>query len=104
MERGIYILWAIHFRWACTDIIRQINMAAKDNESVQTFPPAGFDIPPKKHIEEAVVLALNVQDGQQSLGQSVGDPYTRAVRYLEKHHIVEVFQVCVTMATVVIAI
>lgn len=74
-------------------------MAAKDNESVQTFPPAGFDIPPKEHIEEAVVLALNVQDGQQSLGQSVGDPYTRAVHYLEKHHIVEIFQVRVTMAT-----
>lgn len=68
-------------------------MAAEDNESVQTFPPAAFDIPPKQHIEEAVVLALNVQDGQQSLGQSVKDPYTRAVRYLEKHHIVEIFQV-----------
>ena len=74
-------------------------MAAKDNESVQTFPQAVFDIPPKDHVEEAVVLALNVQDGQQSLGQSVGDPYTRAVRYLEKHHIVEIFQVSVTMAT-----
>lgn len=80
-----------------------LDMAAKDNESVQTFPQASFDIPPKEHLEEAVVLALNVQDGQQSLGQSVEDPYTRAVRYLEKHRIVEIFQVreqySVTMAT-----
>lgn len=68
-------------------------MAAKDHESVQAFPVAGFEIPPKEHIEEAVVLALNVQDGQQSLGQSVADPYTRAVRYLEKHRVVEIFQV-----------
>ena len=72
-------------------------MAAKDNESVQTFPQANFDIPPKEHLEEAVVLALNVQDGQQSLGQSVEDPYTRAVRYLEKHRIVEIFQVSSTV-------
>lgn len=68
-------------------------MAAKDNESVQSFPLAGFDIPSKEHLEEAVVLSLNVQDGHQSLGQSVEDPYTRAVSYLEKHHIVEIFQV-----------
>ena len=72
-------------------------MAAKDCESVQEFPVASFDVPPKRETEEAVALSENVQDGHQSLGQSLQDPYTHAVSYLEKHHVVEILQV--TMVT-----
>lgn len=71
-------------------------MAAKDHEFAQEFPVAKVDVPSKDQIEEAVALSVNVQDGQQSLGQSSQDPYTHAVSYLEKHHIVEILQVTMT--------
>lgn len=70
---------------------------AEDNGGFQDFPQASFAIPSKKELEEHVALAFNVKDGQQSSGQSDEDPYSRAVKYVEKHHIVDVFQV--TMET-----
>ena len=70
-------------------------MAAKDNAGFQEFPQASFAIPSEADAEERVVLALNVKDGHQSPAQSVEDPYTRAVKYVEKHRIVEVFQVTI---------
>lgn len=72
-------------------------MAAEDKIGVQHFPHAGFDIPPKEQIEEASAIAQNLLEGQQTTGQGLDDPYTRAVHYLEKHHIVEILQV--TMVT-----
>lgn len=69
-------------------------MAAKeDNESHQEFPVASFPIPSRAELEERVVLALNSKDGQQSCVQDGADPYTKAVNYVEKHRIIEVFQV-----------
>lgn len=70
---------------------------AEDNGGFQDFPQASFAIPSKKELEERVALAFNVKDGQQSSGQSDEDPYSRAVKYVEKHRIVDVFQV--TMET-----
>ena len=68
-------------------------MAAKDHAGVQEFPQAKFIVPSQKELEEQVSMALNLKDGQQSAGQSVDDPYTRAVRYLNEHGIVDVLQV-----------
>ena len=70
---------------------------AEDNGGYHDFPQASFAIPSKEEIEERVALAFNVKDGQQSSGQNDEDPYSRAVKYIEKHRIVEVFQV--TMET-----
>ena len=72
-------------------------MAAEDKAGLQQFPQAGFVIPPKEQIEEASAIAQNLLEGQQCAGQGLEDPYTRAVHYLEKHHIVEILQV--TMVT-----
>ena len=75
-------------------------MAAKDKEGFQAFPEVSYGIPPRDQLEEASAMAQNLLEGQQAVGQGVGDPYTCAVHYLEKHRIVEIFQVCVTMETV----
>lgn len=72
-------------------------MAAKDNAGFQEFPQASFAVPSEEQMEERVALVVNSQDGLQSPGQSVEDPYPRAVKYIERHRIVEVFQV--TMET-----
>ena len=72
---------------------RNSKMAAGKSEGHQEFPKASFALPSKETVEEAVALAANLQDGQQAPGQSSADPYTRAVAYVEKHHLVEVFQV-----------
>lgn len=63
----------------------------------QQFPLVSYSIPDDDEIKERIALALNLKDGQQSIGQSMQDPYTLAVKYIEKHKIVEVFQV--TMET-----
>ncbi len=68
-------------------------MAAKDSAGVQEFPRAVFSVPSRAGAEEHTALAFNVKDGQQSVGQGVEDPYTKAVKYLERHQIAEVFQV-----------
>ena len=70
-----------------------MKMAARDHAGVQEFPQAKFIVPSQQELEEQVCMALNLKDGQQSAGQSVDDPYTRAVRYLNEHGIVEVLQV-----------
>lgn len=78
-------------------------MASGGNEGssgFQQFPLVPSSIPDDQEMKERIALALNLKDGQQSLGQSVEDPYTRAVKYIEKHRIVEVLQV--TMATIYI--
>lgn len=67
-------------------------MAAKDSAGFQEFPLASFAVPSVEQMEERVALVVNSQDGLQSLGQSVEDPYPRAVKYIERHRIVEVFQ------------
>lgn len=72
-------------------------MAAKDNTWEQHFDRTTSPAPSKPNAEESVVLSLKRQDGLQSSGQSTQDPYTRAIKYLEEHRIVEVFQV--TIAT-----
>ena len=72
--------------------------AQEDNESHQQFPVASFAVPSRTELEERLVLALNTRDGQQSCAQDGADPYTRAVRYIEQHRIVEIFQV-VSMET-----
>ena len=75
-------------------------MAAQaDNESHREFPVASFSLPSRSEQEERVVLALNTKDGQQSCTQDAEDPYTRALEYIEKHRIVEIFQVYITIAT-----
>lgn len=68
-------------------------MAAKDCAGFQEFPQAQFTTPSQKELEEQLCIALNLKDGQQSAGQSSEDPYTRAVRYINEHGIVEVLQV-----------
>ena len=72
--------------------------AQEDNESHQEFPAALFAVPSRTELEERLVLALNTKDGQQACAQDDADPYTRAVRYVEQHRIVEIFQV-VSMET-----
>ena len=72
-------------------------MAAEDKVGFQEFPLATYDVPPRAQIEEASAIAQNLLEGQQAVGQGLGDPYTRAVHYLEKHKIVEILQV--TMET-----
>ena len=67
--------------------------AQEDKESHQAFPAASFAVPSRAELEERVVLALNARDGQQSSAQDAADPYTRAVQYVEKHRIAEIFQV-----------
>lgn len=68
-------------------------MAAKDNESMQQFPLVKNALLNERELHEQLKLMANVKDGQQSVGQSEQDPYTRAVKYLEQHRILEVFQV-----------
>lgn len=68
-------------------------MAAKDKESAQQFPLMKNSLLNERELHEHLKLMDNVKDGQQSLGQSEQDPYTRAVKYLEHHRILEVFQV-----------
>ena len=72
-------------------------MAARDNEGFQQFSKAVYPVPTREQVEEAAAIAANLIDGQKSLGQSMQDPYTASVNYLEKHRIVEIFQV--TMET-----
>lgn len=67
-------------------------MAAEDKVGFQQFPRATFTIPSKQEMKEQIYLALNLKDGQKSVGQSPEDPYTKAVKYIEEHQIVEVFQ------------
>lgn len=74
-------------------------MAAKDSGGHQEFPLAAHDMPPLEQIEEASAIAENLLEGHQGVGQSLHDPYTCAVHYLEKHRIVEILQV--TMVTFV---
>ncbi len=74
-------------------------MAAKDSAGVQEFPQAVFSVPFRADAEERVALAFNVKDGQQSVGQGVEDPYTKAVKYMEKHQIAEVLQVTIETVT-----
>ncbi len=78
-------------------------MAAASNENkvpkvgFQQFPETISVIPDEKEMAERVCLSLNSKDGQKSIGQSIQDPYTQALKYIEQHRIVEVFQV--TIAT-----
>lgn len=72
-------------------------MAAEDRAGFQEFSLAVYDIPPREQIEEASAIAQNLLEGHQGVGQSLADPYTHAVHYLEKHRIVEIMQV--TMET-----
>lgn len=75
-----------------------LNMAAKDSAWEQRFDRTSFPTASsKQNAEENVVLSVNRHDGLQSGGQSIQDPYTRAIKYVEEHRIVEVFQV--TIAT-----
>lgn len=74
-------------------------MAASESKSFQQFPQATFAVPTREHIEEIVAISANLVDGQKSAGQSVEDPYSAAVQYLEKHHVVEVLEV--TMETLI---
>ena len=72
----------------------ELTMAAQaDNESHQEFPVASFSVPSRAELEERLVLSLNAKDGQQACAQDAADPYTKAVHYVEKHRIVEIFQV-----------
>ena len=81
-------------------------MAAANKNSkagFQQFPETEFSIPNKKEMEERIYLALNVKDGQKSVGQSLQDPYTQALKYIEEHRIVEVFQVTMTTNNYIIS-
>ncbi len=68
-------------------------MSAKNNEGFQAFSQTNNAVLSREQAEEAASIAANVVDGQKSLGQSMQDPYTASVHYLEKHRIVEIFQV-----------
>lgn len=71
-------------------------MAAKDREGFQEFPQASFTVPPREQMEELSAMTQNLLEGQQGVGEAVeGDPYATAVRYLEKHRIVEILQVTI---------
>ena len=61
----------------------------------QQFPESTSAIPDEKEMFERVCLSLNLKDGQKSAAQSSLDPYTQALRYVEEHRIVEVFQVTI---------
>lgn len=78
-------------------IIKMASGGSEGGSGFQQFPLVPSSVPYDQEMKERIALALNLKDGQQSLGQSVEDPYTRAVKYIEKHRIVEVLQV--TMAT-----
>ena len=67
-------------------------MAAKD-EGLQQFPLAKSTLLSEQELQEHLKIAANVKDGQKSACQSEQDPYTQAVKYLEQHRILEVFQV-----------
>lgn len=74
-------------------------MSAKDKEGFQGFPQASSSIPHPLQMEEVSAIAQTLLEGQQGVGESAdGDPYANAVRYLEKHRIIEILQV--TMETV----
>ena len=68
-------------------------MAAKDHEGYQQFPNASDAVPNQVVLEEEIELKLSLLEGHQSIGESEEDPYNKAVRYLEEHHIMKVFQV-----------
>ena len=70
-------------------------MAAKNNEGFQEFPLATFTVPPREQTEELSAMTQNLLEGHQGIGESKDDPYTKAVRYLEKHRIVEILQVTI---------
>ena len=74
--------------------------AQEDRESHQAFSAVMYATPTASNMEERLILALNAKDGQQSCSQDETNPYTRAVKYVEKHCIVEIFQV--TMETRVV--
>lgn len=62
----------------------------------QQFPLSTPPLPSDEEMKEQLCIALNLKDGQQSVGQSIEDPYTMAIKYIEKHRIVEIFQVTIT--------
>ena len=68
-------------------------MAAKDHEGFQQFPDASDAVPNQVVLEEEIELKLSLLEGHQSIGESEEDPYNKAVKYLEEHHIIEIFQV-----------
>ena len=72
---------------------KQEMAAQEDREYNQEFSVASFPVPSRAELEERLVLALNTKDGQQSCVQDAADPYTAAVNYVEKHRIIEIFQV-----------
>jgi hypothetical protein len=64
-----------------------------DNVGFQQFPLISpSSIPSEEEFKEELYMRLNLKDGQQSATQSMEDPYTQAVKYIERHKIVEVFQ------------
>lgn len=67
-------------------------MAAKKSPGYQQFPLVPTTMLSEEETREQIYMALNLKDGQKSATQSLEDPYTRAVNYIEKHKIVEVFQ------------
>ncbi len=71
--------------------------SSKKNEGFQAFSQANNAVLTREQAEEAAAIAANLMDGQKSIGQSMQDPYTASVHYLEKHRIVEIFQVTVHM-------
>lgn len=76
-------------------------MAAEEgavSAGFQQFPLTTHPLPNEEEMKEQICIALNLKDGQQSAGQSTEDPYTQAIKYIEKHRIMEVFQV--TIATI----